>query len=138
VSRPFVADSSVGLAWIHPAQATALTRALLHDVESGAVVHVAVLWPLEIANALLVAVRRKLITDAQRKAALALLPALNVVIDFEAPLLAWTTISDLASAHNLSAYDACYLELASRKMLPLASRDEPLRAAARKAGIEVL
>jgi predicted nucleic acid-binding protein len=138
VSRAFVADSSVGLAWIHPAQANDLTRALLEDVDSGAVVHVGVLWPIEIANALLVAVRRKLMTDAQRKGALALLPALNVVIDSEGPLLAWTTISDLAARHNLSVYDACYLELALRKALPLASRDQPLRAAARKAGVEVL
>jgi len=138
VTRAFVADSSVGLAWVHPAQATDLTRALLEDVESVALVHVAVLWPLEIANALLVAVRRKLVTDAQRKAALALLPALSVIIDSEGPLLAWTTISDLAATHDLSVYDACYLELALRNTLPLASRDEPLRAAAKKAGVELL
>ena len=37
-----------------------------------------------------------------------------------------------------SAYDAAYLELARRKSLPLASRDEPLKAAARKSGVKLL
>jgi predicted nucleic acid-binding protein len=138
VTDPFVADSSIALAWVHPSQATALSRALLGDVEAGAVIHVTSLWPLETGNALLVAVRRKLITDTQRKSALSLLSRLNVAIDGETASLAWSTISDLARKHNLSLYDSTYLELALRKTLPLASRDEPLRLAARREGVKIL
>ena len=138
MTDPFVADSSIALAWVHPSQATALSRALLAGVEAGAVIHVTSLWPLETGNALLVAVRRKLITDTQRKSALSLLSRLNVVIDGETASLAWTTISDLARKHNLSLYDSTYLELALRKTLPLASRDEPLRLAARREGVKLL
>ncbi len=43
----------------------------------------------------------------------------------------------LARAHNLSAYDAAYLELASRHGLPLASLDGKLKAAATAVGIPV-
>ena len=138
MSGPFVADSSVGLAWVHPSQATELTARLLADVEAGATVHVSSLWPLEVGNALLVAVRRKLMTDSQRKFALSLLSRLNIVVDAETASLAWMNISDLAAKHTLSVYDASYLELALRKRLPLASRDEPLRAAAKKSGVKVL
>jgi predicted nucleic acid-binding protein len=59
-------------------------------------------------------------------------------VDADTAALAWTNISDLAAKHTLSVYDAAYLELALRKRLPLASRDEPLRAAARKSGVKVL
>ena len=138
MSGPFVADSSIALAWVHPSQANNLTRALMEDVEAGAVIHVPGLWPLEIGNALLVAVRRKLITDAQRKAALSLLSRLNVALDAETASLAWTAISDLAAKHNLSVYDSAYLELAVRKKLPLASRDEALQRAGRREGVTVL
>ena len=93
---------------------------------------------MEVGNALLVAVRRKLMTDAQRKSALILLSRLNVLVDADMAALAWTKISDLAAGYTLSVYDAAYLELAVRKRLPLASRDEPLRAAARKSGVNVL
>lgn len=137
MSEPFVADSSIGLAWVHPTLANELTARLLDEVEHGAAVHVPGVWPLEVGNAMLTAVRRKLITGAQRKSALALLSRLNLLVDGDTTALAWTKLSDLATRHALSIYDAAYLELALRKRLPLASRDEPLRAAARKAGVKV-
>lgn len=43
------------------------------------------------------------------------------------------TIS-LARAHNLSASDAAYLDLAMRRGLPLASLDDKLKAAATAVG----
>ena len=41
----------------------------------------------------------------------------------------------LARAHNLSAYDAAYLELALRLVVPLATLDQRLDTAARAAGV---
>jgi predicted nucleic acid-binding protein len=90
------------------------------------------------ANALLVAVRRKLMTETHRQTGLALLGQLRLVVDHETSRAAFTTISDLAAKHTLSVYDAAYLELARRKSMSLGSRDEALRAAARKSGIKVL
>lgn len=134
----FVADSSVGIGWVHPGQATELTEQLLEAAKGGSLVHVPSLWHLEIANGLLVAVRRKLMTDAHRQTGLALLNQLRLMVDEETSRRAFSTISDLAGKHMLSVYDAAYLELAGRFALPFGSRDEPLRKAAQKCGIEVL
>ena len=111
---------------------------MLEDAKGGATVHVPSIWHLEIANALLVAVRRKLMTESHRQAGLALLSQLRLVIDHETSNVAFSTISDLALKHSLSDYDAAYLELARRKSIPLGSRDEPLRAAAKKSGVKLL
>jgi predicted nucleic acid-binding protein len=138
VSDPFVADSSVGIAWIHPSQANELTKNLLEEAKNGAAIYVPALWHLEIANALLVAVRRKLLSEAQRQTGLTLLSQLRIIIDDETNRLAFSTISEMAAKHSLSAYDAAYLELARRKSLPLATRDEPLKGAAKKLGIKLL
>jgi predicted nucleic acid-binding protein len=138
MSGPFVADASIGLGWIHPSQATDLTKELLTEAKNGTPVHVPALWHLEIANALLAAVRRKLMTEAQRETGLALLSQLRVIIDDETSRLAFSTISELAARHSLSAYDAAYLELARRKSIALGTRDEALRAAAKKSGIKLL
>jgi predicted nucleic acid-binding protein len=134
----FVADCSVGIGWIHPSQATELTRRLLEDAKGGAAVHVPSIWHLEMANALLAAVRRKLMTEAHRQAGLAMLAQLMLIVDHETSAVAFSAISDLALKHSLSAYDAAYLELARRKSFPLGSRDEPLRAAAKKSGVRLL
>ncbi|MGD0813917.1 MAG: type II toxin-antitoxin system VapC family toxin [Verrucomicrobiota bacterium] len=138
MSGPFVADCSIGIGWVHPGQATDLTRRLLEDAKAGATVHVPSSWHSEIANALLAAVRRKLMAESHRQAGLALLGQLKVVVDHETSTVAFSTISDLALKHSLSAYDAAYLELARRKFIPLASRDEPLKAAAKKSGVKLL
>jgi predicted nucleic acid-binding protein len=44
----------------------------------------------------------------------------------------------LGLTHQLSAYDASYLELAIRRGLPLATQDRKLADAAVAAGIELL
>jgi predicted nucleic acid-binding protein len=138
MSDPFVADASIGIGWIHPSQATDLTRRLLENAKGGAAVHVPSIWHLEVANALLVAVRRKLMSEAHRQAALALLVELRLIIDTETSHFAFSAISGLAVKYSLSIYDAAYLELARRKSIPLGSRDEPLRVAAKKFGVKLL
>jgi predicted nucleic acid-binding protein len=51
--------------------------------------------------------------------------------------LAFPRLSELAAAHQLSVYDAAYLELAARRRLVLGCKDGPLRAAARHAGVSL-
>jgi predicted nucleic acid-binding protein len=95
------------------------------------------LWFLEIANGLLAAQRRKLLTPLERKTALKRLSELTYIVDEEAPHAAFYRTSDLADKHGLSVYDAGYLELALRRRLPLASRDAALRQAAKQHGLKV-
>lgn len=131
----YVIDASIGLAWVHPAQATPQTDELLDAVAAGAQVSVPALWFVEVANALLVLERRKKLKPDERAEALSTLRALNLTVDQEGHRLAFTKVSELASLHGLSAYDASYLELALRERSPLASKDAPLCAAAKKAGV---
>src|ERR1035441_7026749 len=76
----FVLDSSVALAWFLPGEQTAKTEALLDQAtEAGALAPG--LWPLEVANIILVAERKSRITQAQRVRALTALAKLPIRID---------------------------------------------------------
>ena len=137
MTRSFVADASVAIGWVHPGQATAYTAAMLDAIADGAAIEVPALWPLEVANALTVLVRRKRLTEAERQVGLGWLRGLPLRIDHEMASLAFSRLSDLATAHQLSIYDAAYLELAQRRKLALACADGPLRKAARQSGVSL-
>jgi predicted nucleic acid-binding protein len=138
LSAAWVIDSSIGFAWIHPAQATPATDRLLEQVEAGAIIVVPSLWFAEVANGLLILQRRRKLTSGERKEALETLSKLNFTVDEEAGQTAFGKVSELAEEYELTVYDAIYLELALRRKLPLASRDNALTNAAGKAGVKVL
>ena len=135
MTQAFVADASVAIGWVHPAQATTHTASMLDAIADGATLEVPALWPLEVANALTVLQRRRKLTEDERQAGLGWLRGLPLRIDHEMALLAFSRLSDLASAHQLSVYDAAYLELAQRRRLVLGCKDGPLRKAAKLAGV---
>lgn len=134
----FVADASVSIGWVHPAQATPHSAALLDAIGEGAVLEVPALWPLEVANALTVLVRRRKLTADERLAGLRWLGGLRVRLDHEMAALAFSRLSDLAMRHRLSVYDAAYLELAQRRKLALACTGGPLRQAAKQCGVSLV
>ena len=138
MSEAFIVDASVGFAWVYPSQASERTDKLLEDIESGARIVVPSLWFLEIANGLLAAQRRKLLTASERKKVLERLSALTFTVDEEAGRAAFDKTSELAEKHGLSLYDATYLETALSHKLPLGSRDDALRKAAKRSGVKVL
>jgi len=120
-----VLDGSATVAWLIPEEHTAPSQRVLEQVgDKGAIVPM--LWRLEIANALTIAVRRKRISRDERAAALAKLSDLPIEIDTETLVHAWTSSLALADRFNLTLYDACYLELAQRRALPLATLDTDL------------
>jgi predicted nucleic acid-binding protein len=131
-------DASVGFAWIYEGQATPETDGLLNQVAAGATVVVPALWFLEMANVLLVAQRRRRLTAIQRRMALEKLTAMQFTMDDEGTRHAFGITSAIAEKHGLTIYDAIYLELASRRSLPLASRDEALKTAARQCDVKTL
>ena len=138
MTKEFVVDASIGIAWVHPAQATTQSEALLDVIAAGAVVRAPALWSLETANALLVLTRRGKLTEHEHVNALTALAQLSVVLDHEMAALAFGKLSDLATRHGLSVYDAAYLELALRRKLPIACKDGPLRTAAKRARVKLL
>jgi predicted nucleic acid-binding protein len=138
LSDDFVADSSIAIAWVVREQSTKDSDLLLQRVDSNAQFYVPTLWMFEVANALLVLLRRKRIDsehyDRARRDLIDLVP----VVDDECSRFALDRTSELAKKYALSAYDATYLELSLRRGLPLASRDGALNKAAKAAGIKIL
>ncbi|HZL01029.1 MAG TPA: type II toxin-antitoxin system VapC family toxin [Caulobacteraceae bacterium] len=109
----------------------------LERIAAGGVI-VPAIWRFEVANALLMAVRRKRIAARRPAVILADLEALAITIDEAATPRAWTATFALAESHGLTIYDAAYLELAVRLGAPIASRDGQLIRAARREAVEVL
>lgn len=132
----FVVDCSVMMAWCFDDEATDYTNKV-HDALVRMRAVVPSLWRLEVANATLVGERRKRLDAARGRRFLTLLVNLPIVVDEETAGRAWTDTFYLARAHNLSAYDAAYLELAMRRGLPLATLDGKLKTAAKAAGAAV-
>ncbi len=138
MSEGFVADSSVGGALAVHSQASEVTDQLLERVAAGTPLVVPTLWPFEVANSLLVLLRRKRIIAEERDQALDALARLPLVVDDEGCRLAFAKTSELAQEHGLSVYDAAYLELAARRKLPMASRDDALCRAAKECRVKLI
>lgn len=132
-----VLDSSVTLAWLYASEQTPEVAAVFEQVvESGA--WVPSLWRLEVANVLETGIRRGRTDTTFRDASLADLSLLSISVDPETDRQAWGATAKLASRHQLTLYDAAYLELARRRCLPLATLDRDLRAAAIREDVELL
>jgi predicted nucleic acid-binding protein len=131
-----VVDASVALAWGFPDEGNEYADAVLLTLEHETML-VPPLFALEVANGLVVGERRKRLRHAEIRRFVALLEGLSMVQDVQPRSVMMSAALALAREHGLSAYDAAYLELAIRAGAPLATLDNVLRAAARKAGVEV-
>ncbi|MDN5851144.1 MAG: type II toxin-antitoxin system VapC family toxin [Nitrococcus sp.] len=132
-------DASMALAWL-------LERELAQEVARADQALLAVadaetlvppLWHTEVANALLVGERRRIITEAQVIDYLDRLYGLSITTDDAAPVTRRDLIMALAREYGLTAYDATYLDLALRTGSVLATFDGKLADAMRRAGGEV-
>lgn len=133
--RFFVADASVAIAWIHPAQATSETEAMLDGLAAGDSLVVPALWALEVANAITVLRRRRKLSPEEARMAIAIVRELPASFDHDGASVAFTRLVELAWEHDLTIYDAAYIELAIRRQLPLASNDAAMKQAALRAGL---
>jgi predicted nucleic acid-binding protein len=132
-----ILDSSATLAWIYGDETTDAIRRIFDAIaDKGALVPS--LWRLEVANSLTMAVRKRRIDPDFRRAALADLAILDISTDPQTDSHAWTDTLNLADQLHLTVYDAAYLELAQRRILPLATLDGELRTAATAIGVTVL
>jgi len=134
----FVVDASVTLAWCFEDEKIPGTEGLLERLQQGDRIIVPAHWPTEVANALLMGVRRKRIKPEQPPLLwdeLARLP-----IDTEPALTAVQAkeVLVLGEKHGLTVYDLAYLELARRSQFPLGTLDADLRKAAQAEGVELL
>lgn len=127
-----VVDASLTAAWCFEDEETKCARDILRHAED-INFFVPAIWPVEMANVLLVNERRKRITVAET--AVKLFNELTIQVDRPPGLRPFDTTLTLARAHSLSSYDASYLELALREGLPLATLDIQMRNAAKMDGV---
>ncbi|MFT3802656.1 MAG: type II toxin-antitoxin system VapC family toxin [Burkholderiaceae bacterium] len=129
---PFVLDNSVVSGWLLENQASDYTDAVAERLQEDRAIAPALLR-LEYVNVLRTACKRRRLIAQQAQEAIGYLARLPIAIDREAPDPA--LLLSLALRHDLSSYDAVYLELALRRQLPIATRDAALAEAARAAGV---
>ncbi len=137
-AKQFVIDASVAVAWCFEDESTTFTDGILDLLSMGAEGVAPGIWPLEVANALLVAERRKRISMAQVTALLGRIVQLPVSVETIEPDCSFSHVLSVARQHHLTEYDAAYVELALRKGLPFATLDDKLRQAAQTAGIKLV
>jgi len=134
----FVLDTSVTMRWFFgdgKPQELAYAGKVL-DAMKDANAFVPVTWGLEVANVIAKAEAKGLVTEARSGAFLEMLEGVDIEVDVATFARALSDTLQLARRYKLSAYDASYLELALRLGIPLATLDEDLQKAARKAGVK--
>lgn len=127
-------DNSIVMSWCFEDEGNCYADAVLESLEFVQGLAPAV-WPLEVANVLLVAERKKRIDRSSVVRFLALLQGLPLKVEHEPPCRALTEIFALARDRGLSSYDASYLDLAMRFGIPIATMDESLIKAAKHCSV---
>jgi len=134
----FVLDNSVAMRWFFgdgkPQELVYAGNVLDAMKDTSALVPVT--WGLEVSNVIARAEAKGLVTEARSEAFLELLQGVDIEVDAATFSHALSDTLQLARRYRLSAYDASYLELALRAGLPLATLDEDLQKAAKKAGVK--
>ena len=134
----FVLDNSVTMRWFFgdgKPQELAYAGKVL-DAMKKANALVPVTWGLEVANVIARAEAKGWVTEARSGAFIEMLEGVDIEVDTATFQHAMSDTLQLARRYKLSAYDASYLELALRQGIPLATLDEDLQKAAKKAGVK--
>ncbi len=130
----FVVDSSVSLAWLFDEQADDYAEATLQALAQSFAVAPR-WWSIEMLNVLLALERRGRLASGRAVEGLRHLQRLPVQLrDSQASIF---ELHALANRHQLTSYDALYLDAALATGLPLATRDKALRQAAIESGVGI-
>jgi len=133
----FVVDTSIALKWfLEDEEDRADSLNILKGISETNRPVVPWLWFYEIGNALTFAVRRKRVVFEQVEEFLRLLEQMPIDVD-EPDRATVLRLPYLCREHNLTTYDAAYLELAMRLQLPLATCDNALIRAAADVGVQL-
>jgi len=130
----FVIDASVAASWCFPDERTAETDAVLEALSNSAEAIAPRLWAYEIRNSVLIGIRRKRITSAHAEEFFQDLQSFRIRL-VDPP--SYKDLFTLATRHDLTIYDAAYLDTALRESLPLASLDKNLIRATERTGLKL-
>jgi predicted nucleic acid-binding protein len=126
------------LSWCFPDEQTPLSLKVLDRLNAGDAALVPAFWSVEVLNSLLVGEKRGRISPEQTQAFLRDLGALRPTFDNVSVEQVFGSVQKLCRKHNLTPYDALYVELALRMKCPLATLDQSQRNAANALNIECL
>lgn len=134
----FVLDNSVTMRWFFgdgKPQEIAYAGKVLDAMKQDHAL-VPATWGLEVANVIAKAEAKGIVTEARSGAFLEMMEGVDIDVDSATFAQALSGTLQLARRYKLSSYDASYLELALRLGMPLATLDEDLQKAAKKAGVK--
>ena len=130
---PFVLDASVAGPWILADVPSEAAARIAHRLLSEDAL-VPALWWYEVRNLLVVCERRGRLERSESDLFLSRLADYPILVDAEVD---WDAAMRLARRHQLTVYDASYLELAIRSRVQLATLDVALQRAAGKEGVDL-
>ena len=131
----FVLDNSVVSGWFINYQSCAYSELIATRLQTVRAIAPPLLQ-LEYTNVMRTACKRQKMIAAQAHQIVAMLAELPIDIDNAS--LHPSQVLDLALRYDLTSYDAVYLDLALRRGLPIATRDQALADAALVAGVGVV
>ena len=134
----FVLDASVVLSWCFPDENAAVAQHVADRFKQGDAALASSFWPHEVLNALLAGERRKRISEEMIQTFLDDLALLPVTLEASPAGIVFDRVQALSRRHELTPYDAAYLDLAVENGLALATLDEALVRACQNAGVGLI
>lgn len=137
MDKQFVIDNSVVMSWCFEDENCEYADSVLESLKKYTAI-VPSIWPLEVCNVLLVAERKKRLSDSDSSQFIALLSELPITVEQEPPARMFSEIFTLARKFGLSTYDASYLDLAVKRGIPIATLDNRILSAAKQNNVLVM
>ena len=131
-----VLDASLMTAWLLNEPAPAAQG--IYDILADRPVVVPRHWPIEVSNALRTSLRIGRIGPTEFHDILNRLDLLQIEVEPSLHLDEIIPLAQFASDHELTAYDAAYVQLALGRRFALATLDNAMRACRHRLGIAVL
>jgi predicted nucleic acid-binding protein len=132
----FVIDASVIISWRDPREHNEYGLSILHCLKKENAV-APVICCMEVNNVLRQFEKRGLITHDTAQETIRFVANLPIKLDEGRIEFRMPQVMDLACTHDLTIYDSCYLELALRLSLPLATMDNKLIEAVKNVGLSL-
>lgn len=129
----FVVNASMAVAWCFDDELSDIADRVLARLEEEQPLAPAI-WPLEVANGMRTAERRGRLKAGELPRIRELLGGLSVQIEMVELTSALGEVLEMARSLELTAYDAAYLALASRRHLAFDTIDDGFKKACRRAG----
>lgn len=132
-----VLDASLVMAWLVAEQLPAADADVYETLPANLIL-VPSHWPLEIGNALRSRMRTGQLSFGNFRAIMDRLDLLNIQMQDPIAVDGIGPLAQFAVTHNLTTYDAAYVQLALQRAVPLATLDRAMRSAAVTLNIPLL